>query len=84
MLKEKYTSNKERFIGYADLRINNILKNLHLLEKMTVLERYEYTEEQVDKMFTAIKEKMKATEKRYRDQLQRTKLRQKYDPDFKL
>lgn len=53
---------RERFEKVASKRVQNIIDYLDLLSNCSNKNNYEYTEEDIRKMFSAIKEKLKNTE----------------------
>ncbi|MEP7170155.1 MAG: hypothetical protein ABI855_12350 [Bacteroidota bacterium] len=76
--------NRERFLKYAEPRVNHVLGRLNLLGQISLSRSYEYTEEEIDKMFDAINAKVKLTESLFRQVLKTKSARKKYDADFKL
>ena len=50
---------REKFIRIAERRVNNILSNLDSLGKCSNRKNYEYTEEDVSKIFGEIEKKIK-------------------------
>ena len=52
----------EKFTRLAPPRINKVIGGLQSLKKLAVRSSYEYTEEQVLKMFTAIKAELEECE----------------------
>jgi hypothetical protein len=53
---------RERFETVASKRVQNILDGLEVLSKCANKNNYEYSKEDVQKMFKAIKDKVKNTE----------------------
>lgn len=47
---------RERFLKIASNRTNKVLEDLRMLENCGNTNNYEYTEEEVEKMFNAIQE----------------------------
>ncbi len=54
MPKEKYASKADRFKGLAEKRTNRIIESLRILSHCSNKSLYEYREEDVDKIFSAI------------------------------
>ena len=52
----------EKFLRLAPPRVNKIIKAIDSLEKLSAHGSYEYTEEQVEKMFAAIKSELETCE----------------------
>lgn len=52
----------EKFLRLAPPRVNKIIKAIDSLEKLSAHGSYEYTEEQVEKMFTAIRSELETCE----------------------
>ncbi len=50
---------KERFVRIAEARTNRILEQLRLLSNCSNRNNYEYTEEDIRKIFTVIEKEMK-------------------------
>jgi len=59
MEQKNYTNKKERFKRLATKRTNSILKRLEVLGNCANRGAYDYTEEEINKIFTAIEVKMK-------------------------
>lgn len=58
-------SKRERFVRLAEARTNKILDMLKLLGNCASTSNYEYTEEDVKKIFTAIEREMKNTRAKF-------------------
>lgn len=56
---------KERFMKIAEKRTNTIIDTLRLLGNCSNKNNYEYTDEQVKQIFTAIENELKATKMKY-------------------
>lgn len=56
---------KERFKRLAEYRTNEILKRLRILGNCANRSAYEYTEEEINKIFSEIERKMKETKARF-------------------
>lgn len=54
-----YSNKKERFKRLATKRTNSILKRLDVLGNCANRGAYDYTEEEINKIFVAIEKKMK-------------------------
>ena len=66
-------SRRERFEEVAGRRVQFILSKLDQLGKCSNRNNYEYSEEDVRKMFSAIKDALKITEIKYQDELNKQK-----------
>ncbi len=55
-------SKADRFLRLAPARINKVLSGLQSLSKLSSRNSYEYTEEQVQKMFGAIRNELEECE----------------------
>lgn len=60
-------SKKERFKKVAEQRTNKIIKTIKLLGNCGNKSNYEYTEEEVKKIFNAIEKELKATKNKFYD-----------------
>ena len=56
----------ERFVRIAEGRTNRILNDLRLLGNCSSRSNYEYSDEDVKKIFTAIEKELKVVKARYR------------------
>jgi len=56
---------KERFIKIAENRTNKILSTLKLLGNCSNKSNYDYTEEEVKKIFSAIETELKLTKQKF-------------------
>lgn len=56
---------RERFVDIAGKRTNRIIGDLHLLGNCSNKNNYEYSEEDVRKMFAAIEEALREAKGRY-------------------
>lgn len=56
---------KERFKRLAEYRTNEVLKRLRVLGNCANRSAYEYTEEEINKIFSEIERKMKETKARF-------------------
>lgn len=62
---------RDRFIRLAEARTNKIIDMLRLLGNCSSTSNYEYTEEDVRKIFAAIEKEMKIAKSRFTDQEER-------------
>jgi hypothetical protein len=60
---------RNRFEKVAEKRVQFILDKLELLGNCSNRSNYDYTEDDVKKMFSVMKEKMKQVEVRFHDEL---------------
>lgn len=58
---------KERFKRVAENRTNKIIEQIRLLGNCANRSNYEYTEEDVKKIFYAIETELKTTKQKYRE-----------------
>lgn len=58
-------SKRDRFIRLAEARTNRILDDLRLLGNCSSKANYEYTDNDVKKIFTAIEKELKVVKARY-------------------
>jgi hypothetical protein len=58
---------RDRFVKVATKRVQNIIDNLESLSKCSNRSNYEYSKKDVDKMVSAIKQKLKIVEDKFRD-----------------
>ena len=63
--KPKNETRKNRFRRIASKRTNDILKKLHLLGNCSNRSSYDYTEQEVNKIFSAIEKEMKQAKSRF-------------------
>lgn len=56
---------RERFIRLAEARTNKILEMMRLLGNCSSTGNYEYTDEDVKKIFTALEKELKVTKNRF-------------------
>ena len=59
-------SKKEKFKRLADYRTNEILKKIKVLGNCSNKSAYEYTEEDINKIFSAIDKKTRETKAKFR------------------
>lgn len=64
---------KDRFKRVASRRVDNILKGIRSLSKCSNVNNYEYNEEDLNKMFKAIKKELKTMETLYKKNLNNNK-----------
>ena len=58
-------SKRERFVRLAEARTNKILEMMKLLGNCSSKSNYDYTEEDVKKIFTALEKELKNTKNRF-------------------
>lgn len=63
----KIDAKRDRFIKIAEQRTNKILKTLKLLGNCANKSNYEYRDEEVKKIFTAIEKELKNTKSKFFD-----------------
>ena len=64
-MKKQNESKRECFVRIAEARTNKIIDMLRLLGNCSNLATYEYTKEDVKKIFVAIEEELKATKMKF-------------------
>jgi len=62
-------TNREKFIRLVTSRTNNVLKSLDVLRNCANIYSYDYTEEDVRKIFNSIERKVKEVKQEYESQL---------------
>lgn len=65
MVKVKYSSNRERFINVAEARTQAILERIRILGNCSNKSLYEYSPEEIDKIFKAIQEQLTQTKTKF-------------------
>ncbi|MCB6607872.1 hypothetical protein V3C10_19470 [[Clostridium] symbiosum] len=74
--QKKETNRKnENFLRLSKERVNKVIDAIERLENLSNKNQYSYTDEQVEKMFTAIEESLDSAKKSFKDK----KPRQKFD-----
>jgi hypothetical protein len=66
MPKQKFSSKRERFLKVAEARTNAVLEKIRVLGNCANRSLYEYKEEEVNKIFKAIKEAINETELKFK------------------
>lgn len=64
---------REKFVKLAEARTNKALKHLQLIGNLSNRNAYEYSEEDVRKMFKALEEAIQTSKKRFADASSRTR-----------
>jgi hypothetical protein len=64
-MKKQNESKRDCFVRIAEARTNKIIDMLRLLGNCSNTATYEYTKEDVKKIFTAIDEELKATKSKF-------------------
>lgn len=57
---------QNKFIKLAEQRTNKVLKSIEVLSHCSNVYTYEYTDEQVDKIFDAIEEELKRVKSKFK------------------
>ena len=65
---------RERFVRLAEARTNKIINMLQLLGNCSSRINYEYTDEDIKKIFGAIEKEVKATKSKFTDGEVKTKM----------
>jgi len=61
----KKETKREKFIRIVEARTNKIIDMIHLLGNCSNTSAYEYTQADIDKIFSAIESELKETRKRF-------------------
>ena len=56
MARKVFTSNRERFLNLAENRTNSIVNGIRILSHCSNKKLYEYTKDEIEKIFKAIDE----------------------------
>jgi len=65
MPKQKFTSKRERFLTVAETRTNSILEKIRILGNCSNRSLYEYSKDEIDKIFRAMQDKLNETKARF-------------------
>ncbi len=65
MPKLKFSSKRERFLSVAETRTNSILEKIRILGNCSNRSLYEYSKDEIDKIFRAIQDKLNETKARF-------------------
>lgn len=58
---------RDKFVELAEKRVNNTLKNIQLIGNLANTSNYDYTEEDVRKIFKAIKDEISMCEIKFKN-----------------
>ena len=64
------SKSRENFVRLAESRTNKVLKQIDLLSNLSNKTNYAYTEEDIQKIFSAINKRVKDSEKKFQLALQ--------------
>ena len=64
-MEKKPESKRERFVRLAEARTNKIIDMIQLLGNCANANTYEYTQQDVDQIFSAIKAELREAKKKY-------------------
>ena len=64
-MSKKQETKREKFIRLAEARTNKIIDMLQLLGNCSNLSTYDYTQQDVDKIFAAIESEVRETKKKF-------------------
>ncbi len=56
---------RDRFVRIAEARTNRIIDNMRLLGNCSTKSNYEYTDEDIRKIFTALEKELKQTKNKF-------------------
>ena len=65
MSNNKPETKRERFVRIAEARVNKILDMMRLLGNCASPSNYEYTDEDIRQIFTALERELKTTKNRF-------------------
>lgn len=65
MVKIKYSSKRERFINVAEARTQTIINRIRILGNCSNKNLYEYSPDEIDKIFRAIQNQLIETKSRF-------------------
>lgn len=57
---------KEKFKELAEKRVNNTIKNIQLIGNLSNTNNYDYSSEEVSKIFKTLKEELQTAESRFK------------------
>jgi hypothetical protein len=64
--REDQMSNRDKFIALAERRVNKALAQIQSVGKLSNRSRYEYSDEDVDKIISALKDEVNNIEEGFR------------------
>lgn len=67
MARKQFTSKRERFQVLAENRTNNVIHSIRILSHCANKSLYEYTSEEIEKIFKAIEETLNEAKMQFRD-----------------
>lgn len=56
---------REKFVGLANSRVNKAIRAIHLIGNLSNRSNYDYTEEDVNKIFRALNDELAASKRRF-------------------
>lgn len=66
MPKQRFTSKRERFLKVAEARTNAVLEKLRVLGNCANRSLYEYTDEEINKIFRVIQERLNEVKMKFK------------------
>ena len=63
--KKSHESPEQRFKRLAEPRVNNVLRTLRILSNLSNTSNYDYSKEQITKIFKVIREQLDVIEKKF-------------------
>ena len=72
-MKKENETKREKFLRLANARTNKILEMISLLGNLGNTSNYEYTNDDVEKIFKAIEHELKDTKKKFTTNIYKTK-----------
>lgn len=64
-MERKYESKRDKFVRLAEARTNKIINMIQLLGNCANTNAYEYTQQDVDQIFSAIETELREAKKKY-------------------
>ena len=58
-------SDRKKFVRLANKRVNSTIKQIRLVSNLSNRSNYDYTAEDVDKIFTALQRELRAARKKF-------------------
>ncbi len=60
---------REKFVELAEKRVNNTLKQIQLVGNLANKKAYDYNEDQINKIFSALKNELRVAENKFKNEL---------------
>lgn len=72
-MKQKYSNKRSRFLGVAEDRTNAVLNRIRILGNCSNRQLYDYTDEEINKIFRSIDNKLEETKLKFKVQRKKNK-----------